>query len=55
MILEGEIKDAKNEQLFSLISKHSLNITFLCIFFMLHVPLHITRVIDVGGVSLMKY
>ena len=29
MILEGEIKDAKNEK-----SKHSLNINFHCIFFM---------------------
>ena len=34
MILEGEIKDVKNEQFFYLISKHSWNINFLCIFFM---------------------
>jgi len=33
MILEGEIKDAKMSS-FSSVSKHSLNINFLCIFFM---------------------
>ena len=34
MILEGEIKDAKMSSFFYLISKDSLNINFLCIFFM---------------------
>ena len=33
MILEGQIKDAKMSSFFNLISKHSLNINFLCIFF----------------------
>ena len=33
-ILEGQIKDTKKWAVFHLISKHSLNINFLCIFFM---------------------
>ena len=34
MILDGQIKDTKKWAVFHLISKHSLNINFLCIFFM---------------------